>query len=74
MANLGLMVLMMAMCCGIGGISATVYTVGDTSGWSVGSDYTTWAADKTFKVGDTLGTIIYYSLHSVSYSEMINVS
>ncbi|XP_047977740.1 blue copper protein-like [Salvia hispanica] len=54
MANLGLMVLMMAMCCGIGGISATVYTVGDTSGWSVGSDYTTWAADKTFKVGDTL--------------------
>ncbi|KAG6409195.1 hypothetical protein SASPL_132229 [Salvia splendens] len=54
MANFGLMVLMMTLCCGIGGISAMVYTVGDTSGWSMGSDYTNWATDKTFKVGDTL--------------------
>ncbi|XP_071724123.1 uncharacterized protein [Rutidosis leptorrhynchoides] len=33
---------------------ATVYTVGDSSGWTLGVDYATWAADKTFKVGDSL--------------------
>ncbi|XP_057773411.1 blue copper protein [Salvia miltiorrhiza] len=51
----GLMVVMIAMIIvGIGGVSAAVYTVGDSSGWSVGADYSTWATDKTFKVGDTL--------------------
>ncbi|KAI4366556.1 hypothetical protein MLD38_022419 [Melastoma candidum] len=34
--------------------SATVYTVGDTSGWAMGVDYTTWTSGKTFKVGDNL--------------------
>ncbi|KAJ4843524.1 hypothetical protein Tsubulata_016325 [Turnera subulata] len=33
---------------------ATVYTVGDTAGWALGSDYSTWTSDKTFKVGDSL--------------------
>ncbi|KAL5074913.1 hypothetical protein RYX36_013897 [Vicia faba] len=33
---------------------ATVYTVGDTSGWTIGGDYSTWASDKTFAVGDSL--------------------
>nr|Q41001.1 RecName: Full=Blue copper protein; Flags: Precursor [Pisum sativum]CAA80963.1 blue copper protein [Pisum sativum]prf//2115352A blue Cu protein [Pisum sativum] len=33
---------------------ATVYTVGDTSGWVIGGDYSTWASDKTFAVGDSL--------------------
>lgn len=36
-------------------IEAAVYTVGDTSGWSIGADYSTWATDKTFSIGDTLG-------------------
>jgi hypothetical protein len=31
------------------------YTVGDSSGWASGVDYSTWASDKTFNVGDTLG-------------------
>uniref|UniRef100_A0A161WQA8 Phytocyanin domain-containing protein n=1 Tax=Daucus carota subsp. sativus TaxID=79200 RepID=A0A161WQA8_DAUCS len=31
------------------------YTVGDSSGWAMGVDYTTWTADKTFSVGDNLG-------------------
>jgi len=31
------------------------YTVGDSSGWSSGVDYSTWASGKTFKVGDNLG-------------------
>lgn len=34
---------------------ATVYTVGDTSGWAIGDDYSSWASDKTFAVGDSLG-------------------
>ncbi|XP_059637211.1 blue copper protein-like [Cornus florida] len=33
---------------------ATVYTVGDTSGWTMGTDYTTWTTGKTFSVGDSL--------------------
>jgi len=34
---------------------ATIHTVGDKSGWAIGSDYNTWASDKTFAVGDSLG-------------------
>ncbi|XP_051118145.1 blue copper protein-like [Andrographis paniculata] len=34
--------------------AATIYTVGDTSGWAIGADYSTWASAKTFLVGDTL--------------------
>jgi len=34
---------------------ATVYTVGDTSGWAIGTDYSTWTGDKIFSVGDSLG-------------------
>ncbi|OUZ99590.1 Plastocyanin-like [Macleaya cordata] len=33
---------------------ATVYTVGDAEGWTMGVDYSTWASGKTFVVGDTL--------------------
>ncbi|XP_057424894.1 blue copper protein-like [Lotus japonicus] len=33
---------------------ATVYSVGDTSGWAAGADYSTWTSDKTFAVGDSL--------------------
>ena len=31
------------------------YTVGDSSGWTSGVDYTTWASGKAFAVGDNLG-------------------
>lgn len=31
------------------------YTVGDSSGWALSVDYGTWASDKTFNVGDSLG-------------------
>ncbi|KAJ1699703.1 hypothetical protein LUZ63_008215 [Rhynchospora breviuscula] len=34
--------------------SATDYTVGDSSGWVTGFDYTTWTSGKSFKEGDTL--------------------
>ncbi|GAV83250.1 Cu_bind_like domain-containing protein [Cephalotus follicularis] len=43
---------------------ATVYTVGDSSGWTLGADYTTWASDKTFEVGDSL-VFNYDSSHTV---------
>ncbi|KAJ7965753.1 Blue copper protein [Quillaja saponaria] len=33
---------------------ATVYTVGDTSGWTIGVDYSTWTSGQTFVVGDSL--------------------
>ncbi|KZV28890.1 hypothetical protein F511_13685 [Dorcoceras hygrometricum] len=40
--------------CSIVGVRATIYTVGDASGWSLGGSYGSWAGDKTFAVGDTL--------------------
>ncbi|XP_039003368.1 blue copper protein-like isoform X2 [Hibiscus syriacus] len=43
---------------------ATVYTVGDTSGWTTGVDYTVWTKDKTFKVGDSL-VFNYPTSHTV---------
>jgi hypothetical protein len=35
--------------------SAAQYTVGESSGWTTGRDYTAWAGGKKFKVGDSLG-------------------
>ncbi|XP_042503519.1 blue copper protein-like [Macadamia integrifolia] len=34
--------------------SATLYTVGDTSGWDVSTDLNSWVKNKTFNVGDSL--------------------
>ncbi|XP_062221049.1 uclacyanin-3-like [Phragmites australis] len=44
---------------------ATDYVVGDSSGWTSGADYTTWAKDKTFRVGDTL-VFQYSTMHNVA--------
>ncbi|XP_062224867.1 mavicyanin-like [Phragmites australis] len=44
--------------------SAKDYTVGDSSGWKPGVDYTAWAKGKTFNVGDTL-SFQYNAAHSV---------
>lgn len=38
---------------------AVTYTVGDASQWDSGVDYTTWVKGKTFRVGDTLGTLLF---------------
>ncbi|KAL0432678.1 UNVERIFIED_CONTAM: Blue copper protein [Sesamum latifolium] len=48
------MVVLAVICCRIPAVPATVYTVGDSSGWAMGGDYGSWATDKTFAVGDTL--------------------
>ncbi|KAJ6675638.1 BLUE COPPER PROTEIN [Salix viminalis] len=45
--------------------AATTYTVGDTNGWTTSGDYTTWASDKTFTVGDSL-LFNYGFTHSVA--------
>ncbi|KAJ1268906.1 hypothetical protein BS78_07G169200 [Paspalum vaginatum] len=34
--------------------SATDFTVGDSQGWTIGPDYSTWASGKNFAVGDKL--------------------
>ncbi|XP_052174548.1 blue copper protein-like [Diospyros lotus] len=39
---------------GIMPCTATVYTVGGTSGWDISTDLDTWAQDKRFVVGDVL--------------------
>ncbi|CAM0944992.1 unnamed protein product [Alopecurus aequalis] len=44
---------------------AVDYTVGDSSGWAGGVDYSTWASDKTFNVGDTL-VFQYGASHNVA--------
>ncbi|CAN6240358.1 unnamed protein product [Urochloa humidicola] len=44
--------------------SAKDYTVGDSSGWKPGVNYTVWAKGKTFSVGDTL-SFQYSAAHSV---------
>ncbi|KAK8921586.1 hypothetical protein KSP39_PZI020361 [Platanthera zijinensis] len=46
--------------------SATVYTVGDASGWSSGVDYSDWASGKSFVVGDSLAFIYSTGTHTVN--------
>lgn len=53
---------------------ATVYTVGDTSGWAIGADYGTWTSDKTFAVGDSLGKYYSFLLLIVKYCYKISVT
>ena len=36
---------------------AADFVVGDQEGWTNKSNYTTWAADKVFRVGDRLGKL-----------------
>ncbi|KAK1432225.1 hypothetical protein QVD17_09119 [Tagetes erecta] len=57
-------VLLVLLACGISCL-AKDYTVGDTAGWSLSVDYTTWASGKTFKVGDSL-VFSYGSSHTVA--------
>ncbi|OIT36676.1 PREDICTED: blue copper protein-like [Nicotiana attenuata] len=59
----GIFVLVLFICCLVPSF-ATVYTVGDSAGWAIGVDYTTWATGKTFNVGDSL-VFNYPSGHTV---------
>ncbi|KAK9053222.1 hypothetical protein SSX86_029854 [Deinandra increscens subsp. villosa] len=64
MATYGVLVCLMVILSLISFGSAKVYTVGDSAGWALSVDYTTWASDKTFKVGDSL-VFNYDSSHTV---------
>ncbi|CAL4999393.1 unnamed protein product [Urochloa decumbens] len=48
-----LLALLVAVSC-VAAASAVSYTVGDTQGWKIGPDYSTWASGKTFNEGDEL--------------------
>ncbi|KAM0934577.1 putative Phytocyanin domain, cupredoxin [Dioscorea sansibarensis] len=45
---------------------ATDYTVGDSKGWTLGEDYSTWLSGKTFKIGDSLVFTYSSSSHDVA--------
>ena len=62
-SSLALAALLLVSCASMA--VATKYTVGDTSGWTTGADYTTWASDKEFKVGDTLAFNYAGGMHTV---------
>ncbi|XP_052144369.1 blue copper protein-like [Oryza glaberrima] len=62
LAAAGLVVLLLAA---VAPAFAVDYTVGDTSGWSSGVDYDTWAKSKTFSVGDSL-VFQYNMMHTVA--------
>nr|GEV28069.1 blue copper protein-like [Tanacetum cinerariifolium] len=61
--SVGVVLLMLLACCMPS--LAKVYTVGDSAGWSLSVDYSTWTSGKTFKVGDSL-VFNYGSSHSVA--------
>ncbi|XXG65353.1 hypothetical protein AAC387_Pa05g3073 [Persea americana] len=44
---------------------STDYIVGDQEGWTIGFDYSEWAKDKQFHVGDTLTFIYTEGNHNV---------
>jgi len=41
---------------------AADHVVGDEKGWTVDFNYTQWAQDKVFRVGDNLGKNMIHSL------------
>ncbi|CAN6235804.1 unnamed protein product [Urochloa humidicola] len=59
-----LLVLMAILLIAVVPASAKDYTVGDSSGWKPGVNYTAWAKGKQFNVGDTL-SFQYSAAHSV---------
>lgn len=52
---------------------ASEYIVGDDKGWNVNLNYTDWAKDKVFYVGDMLGMLpnFTYSLFRVSFGLLL---
>jgi hypothetical protein len=42
-------------------VVAKDFVVGDEKGWRLGVDYQSWAANKVFRVGDTLSKLIPFT-------------
>ncbi|MBA0777210.1 hypothetical protein Gotri_005262 [Gossypium trilobum] len=58
-------VVVMWWCMVVQRLEATVFTVGESSGWVVGVDYDTWAKSKNFKLGDLLAVFDYSSAYAI---------
>lgn len=58
----GLVVCAVLVFCVVVPSFATVYNVGESSGWTMGTDYSTWTSGKTFAVSDSLGELISSSV------------
>ena len=62
MASRSALIALLVVVSSVAAASAATFTVGDSSGWTVGSvNYTTWASGKTFAPGDTLGACVVRS-------------
>ncbi|URE43013.1 Plastocyanin-like domain [Musa troglodytarum] len=55
---------LLLLCCATW-VSATDYTVGDSSGWALNVDYSSWISGKSFVVGDKLVFKYSASQHNV---------
>ncbi|MQL70529.1 hypothetical protein Taro_002837 [Colocasia esculenta] len=62
----GLYAAVLLVCCLPPWCSAVDYTVGDSSGWRSGYDYSAWTRGKTFSVGDTLKFNYARGAHNVA--------
>ncbi|KAH7679660.1 Cupredoxins domain-containing protein [Dioscorea alata] len=58
-------VVLLLVCC-VSLVLSTDYTVGDTSGWNSGVDYSSWTSGKTFNVGDNLVFSYTSGVHTVA--------
>ncbi|XP_066326419.1 chemocyanin-like [Miscanthus floridulus] len=55
MASRSTLIALLVVVSSVAAASAVTFTVGDTSGWTLGSvSYTTWVSGKTFAAGDEL--------------------
>ncbi|XP_042506827.1 basic blue protein-like [Macadamia integrifolia] len=66
MAKLNVFFYVVAFLCLVLTCSATLYTVGGTSGWDVSTDLQSWAKSKTFYVGDVLLFLYTSSTYTVN--------
>jgi hypothetical protein len=51
---IAMMLMMMMVFWASGAVEAAQYTVGESSGWGLGTDFDKWATQYTFHVGDDL--------------------
>ncbi|CAL9136390.1 unnamed protein product [Musa textilis] len=57
--------LLLLLCCTMWTASATDHTVGGSTGWANGVDYTTWTSGKTIVAGDSLTFNYVAGVHTV---------
>lgn len=58
MASRSALMALLVVVSSVAAASAASHTVGDSSGWTLGVNYDTWANGKTFADGDQLGACV----------------